>query len=85
MLDAYMAELADIISNFDALKAEMEQWYAKRLEDKDVVDEAKQTYDKLMSLCEDGLSSSGKSMKLIKNAIAACPMLFCLVSCPLLF
>ena len=71
MKQAYTVELRDLETNIDSLKQRMEVWYAKRLEDKDLMDENpdKTEYESLISEADKLTISMQNSTKLVKNAI----------------
>lgn len=76
MKQAYTDELKALEVSIDSLKQRMEAWYAKRLEDKDLVDENpdKIEYTSLMTEADQLTTNMQNSTKLVKNAIV--PRLF---------
>ena len=70
MKAAYAEEVSNLTTKLEAAKMSLETWYAKRIEDKDIVDEVKETYDSLMNLADNELNQFTGSMKSIRTAMA---------------
>ena len=69
MKDAYKSELQGLLGDIDSQRAKMEQWYALRLEDEQVVDQELTNFNDLMGGFEVLISKIGTSMRLVRNAI----------------
>ena len=69
MKAGYMAEMGALHDKLTEAKAGLEEFYAKRIDDKDVVDEKKTQYDSLMSDGDAAILSFTTGIKLVKAAL----------------
>lgn len=73
MKQAYSGELSGSLQALDSIKADVEAWYALRLEDSQVdgSDSQKKKYEELVKDCDAAIAKSSSSMKLVKSAIVS--------------
>ena len=65
----YLAEMGALHDKLTEAKAGLEEFYAKRIDDKDVVDEKKAEYETLMSGGDAAVLSFTSGVKLVKAAL----------------
>ena len=71
MKQAYLEELKGVESDVNHLKQDMEEWYAMRLEDEQVVGDQLDKYNSLSSSSDSLLAKITASTKIVKNAIVS--------------
>ena len=69
---AYQEEIDKLQVSLDATKLELETWYAKRYEDKDLVGEVKETHDTLVCRADQGINHFMGTVKSIRTALVSC-------------
>ena len=70
MKQAYAEEVVKLSTSLSSVKMELETWYAKRFEDKDLVGPVKDTYDQLMTQADSEINIYTGSIKSIRSAMA---------------
>lgn len=70
MKQAYAEEVVKLSTSLSSTKMELETWYAKRYEDKDIKGPVKDTYDQLMTQADSELNQYTGSIKSIRTAMA---------------
>ena len=69
MKSAYSEEVSRMSTSLEACKMELETWYSKRYQDKDIVGAVKETYDQLMAHGDNELTAYNAAIKPIRNAM----------------
>ena len=69
MKAAYGEEVSTVLTRLEAIKTELETWYAKRIPDNEIVDAIKVTYDDLMTRADQEINSFTGTYKTIRTAI----------------
>ena len=69
MKTGYLAEMGALHDKLTDAKAGLEEFYARRIDDKDVVDEKKTEYDSLIAGGDAAILSFTTGIKLVKAAL----------------
>lgn len=71
MKTAYQEEIDKVQLSLDKTKTELEAWYARRYEDKDLVGAVKDTYDQLLAKADNEITAFNGTVKSIRSAVVA--------------
>lgn len=66
---AYKGEVSATSTALEAVKTELETWYAQRIPDNQIVGAVKETYDGLMARADGELNSFAGTAKTIRSAV----------------